>query len=124
MRPLITIVNDDAVFVRLINGLLREELAVNTLLLQAGEVAHESIKQEMPGLIVLDVSIDHPTNSWHLVDLLMLDPATATIPVILCSVADEALQLRLAKLEAAKYCVIHKPFQLDELLAQIRSALA
>jgi CheY-like chemotaxis protein len=121
--PLVAIVNDDVAFVRLLDTLLREEEGVTTLLLHVGEIAHESIKQQQPNLVVLDIGADVTSVSWHMIDLLMLDPATCAIPVIVCSAANEFLQERRAKLEATGYRIIEKPFNLDELLSHVRALL-
>jgi CheY-like chemotaxis protein len=122
-RPLVAIVNDEAIFVRLLDNVLRDEGDLDTLLLHVGEVAHESLKQQQPDLIILDISNDQPDVSWQMVDLLMLDPATTSIPLVLCSAPNELLRDREEKLRFPNYRVIEKPFQLDELLRQVRALL-
>jgi CheY-like chemotaxis protein len=123
-RPLVAIVNNEAVFVRLLDNLLRGEGAFDTLLLHVGEVAYESIKQQQPDLIILDISSEQPDVSWQMVDLLMLDPATAATPTLLCCVPNELLREREEKLRLPNYRVIEKPFQLDELLRHVRALLS
>jgi CheY-like chemotaxis protein len=121
-RPLVAIVNDEAVFAQLLDTVLHDE-GYDTLLLQAGEVAYASIKQQSPRAILLDINIDTPQTSWRFVDLLLLDPQTATIPLIICAVADQTLRDRTPKLRAAGYTVIEKPFPLGEVLEQVRAAI-
>src|SRR6266508_5438477 len=82
--PLVAIVNNDAAFAGLLDTLLRDD-GCATLLQQIGDLAYESIKQQPPRLIILDISSEVPHESWRVVDLLLLDPATATIPVIVCA---------------------------------------
>src|SRR5436190_17478833 len=77
-----------------------------TLLQQVGDIAYESIKQQQPRMVILDIGTEIPHESWRVVDLLRLDPATAAIPVIVCSVVDQALRERLPKLQAAGYAVL------------------
>jgi two-component system response regulator MtrA len=118
--PLVTIVNNDAAFAGLLETLLRDE-GYDTLLQQIGDLAYESIKQQQPRMIILDISSEDPQESWRVVDLLRLDPATATIPVIVCTAADQALRDRTSKLQAAGYALLEKPFTLSELLDKVRT---
>jgi CheY-like chemotaxis protein len=121
-RSVVAIVNDEAVFVHLLDSVLRDE-GWDTLLLQAGEVAYASIKQQPPHAILLDINSDAPQTSWQFVDLLLLDPQTASIPLIICAVADQTLRDRKPKLQAAGYRIIEKPFPLSEVLEQVRAAI-
>jgi len=61
--------------------------------------------------------------SWKLVDLLMLNPDTEAIPLIVCSAADQILEDRRAKLQAAQCAIVEKPFHLNELMDAIRTLL-
>jgi DNA-binding response OmpR family regulator len=121
-RSVVAIVNDEAVFVRLLDSVLRDE-GWDTLLLQAGEVAYTSIKQQPPHAILLDINSDAPQTSWQFVDLLRLDPQTASIPLIICAVADQTLRDRKPKLQLAGYRIIEKPFPISEVLEQVRAAI-
>ena len=121
-RPLVAVVNDEAVFAQLLDAVLHDE-GYDTLLLQAGEVAYASIKQHSPRAILLDISIDTPQTSWRFVDLLLLDPQTAGIPLIICTVANQTLRDRTPKLHTAGYMIVEKPFPLGEVLEQVRAAI-
>jgi CheY-like chemotaxis protein len=121
-RPVVAVVNDDAAFVRLLDTILHDA-GYDTLLLQAGEVAYASVKQHTPRVILLDINSDTPQTCWRFVDLLLLDPQTAGIPLIICSVADQTLRDRAPKLRAAGYTIIEKPFPLGEVLEQVRAAI-
>jgi CheY-like chemotaxis protein len=123
-RPLIAIVNDEAIFVRLLDTVLRDTADLDTLLLHVGAIAHESIKQQQPDLIILDISTEQPAVSWQLFDLLLIDPGTAAIPILLCSAPDELLRDRAEKLRLLDFRVIQKPFELDELLRHVRALLS
>jgi CheY-like chemotaxis protein len=103
-RSVVAIVNDEAVFVHLLDSVLRDE-GWDTLLLQAGEVAYASIKQQPPHAILLDINSDAPQTSWQFVDLLLLDPQTASIPLIICDVAilDMQMETRDAGLRVLKH---------------------
>ena len=119
-RPLVAIVNKDATFVQLLDTLLRNE-GYDTLLVEAGDIAHPTLKQQRPHVILLDIDIDAPAASWRVVDLLLLDPDTAQKPLIICSVANQTLAERADKLVAAGCTIVEKPFLIDELLTHIRA---
>lgn len=121
-QPLIAVVNDEVAFIRLLDALLRDE-GYATLLLQAGEIAYESIRQQRPDLVVLDVSNTQPEFSWKTVDLLTIDPATNEIPIIICTVADSIYRDRQAKLQALGHMLVEKPFVLAELVEHMHSLL-
>lgn len=119
VKRLIAAVNDDATFLHLLDTLLSNE-GYETLLLQAGQIAYETIKAKQPRLVIIDIDLQHPFNSWRLVELLTLDPETTQIPFILCTVADQELRNRVARLNGQNTAVIEKPFRIDELLGHVR----
>jgi DNA-binding response OmpR family regulator len=121
-RPLVAVVNDEAVFAQLLDAVLHDE-GYDTLLLQTGEVAYTNIKQRLLRAILLDINVDTPQTSWRFVDLLLLDPQTAGIPLIICAVADQTLRDRTPKLRAAGCTIIEKPFRLSEVVEQVRAAI-
>jgi hypothetical protein len=70
-QPLIAVINNDAAFAHLLDATLRDE-GYDTLLLEGGDITCDSIKHRRPTLIILDIDLDAPTDSWRLVDLLAL----------------------------------------------------
>jgi two-component system, OmpR family, response regulator MtrA len=121
-RPLVAVVNDEAVFAQLLDAVLRDE-GYDTVLLQTGEVAYTNIKQQPLRAILLDINTDTPQTSWRFVDLLLLDPQTTGIPLIICAAADQTLRDRTPKLRAAGCTIIEKPFRLSEVVEQVRAAI-
>ena len=122
-RPLVAAINSDAAFLHLLQALLQDE-HFETLLIQTGEIALDTVKQSQPKLIILDIDSSTPDPSWKLVDLLTLDPETADIPLIICSVADETFSARRERLVAAGCQIIEKPFNINELMAAIQGLIA
>lgn len=121
-RPLVAVVNDEVAFVRVLNALLHD-LGYDSLLLQVGEVAYESLKQERPDLIILDISSSQADVSWRMLDLLTIDPATQGMPLIICTVPDEKYEQRAAQIAALGHHVIEKPFVIDLLAERIQERL-
>src|SRR5687767_666796 len=89
-----------------------------------GTTAYPKIVELQPSLVLLDIHMQEPEQGMTLLNLLRLDPQTSAIPVIICS-ADTRLLTEKAEQLAAHGClVLEKPFDLDELLAMVHSALA
>ncbi len=119
----IAVVNNDTAFLELMGELLGGE-GYRTLICKEGDKAYELVKERQPDLVVLDVRLDHPESGWTILELLRLDPATARIPVIVCSADIHCLHEQTARLEQQGYRLMEKPLQLDALLASIDALLA
>jgi CheY-like chemotaxis protein len=61
-----------------------------------------------------------PAPNWQVVDQVLDDPATANIPLLICSGSLEELQPRAAWLEARSYDTLLKPFRAAALLVQVQ----
>jgi DNA-binding response OmpR family regulator len=121
-KQFIAAVNDDATFLHLLDTLLERE-GYERLLLQAGQIAYETIKDKQPALVIIDIDIERPQNSWRLVELLTLDPETTNIPFILCVVASQELHQRITRFNTQNTRIIEKPFRIDELLEHIEQLM-
>jgi DNA-binding response OmpR family regulator len=73
--------------------------------------------------VILDIWMETPEAGWQLLELLRLDPATATLPVLVCSADVVFLRAKEAQLLAEGYGVLVKPFGLDALLARVAALL-
>jgi len=119
---LIAVINDDAVFLKLMRDLLSDE--GYQVVSRSGETsAYGLIKQEMPDLVILDIRIEHPESGWLTLDLIRLDPTTTRIPVLVCSADARQLREKAARLSEMRCDTIEKPFDLDDLLARVRDIL-
>ncbi len=58
-QPLIAVVNNDTVFLSLMNDLLSEE-GYRTELITSGDKAYKEIRKLMPELVILDIVMDDP----------------------------------------------------------------
>lgn len=117
--PLIAVVNDDTVFLKLMHDLLTDE-GYDVALHIEGSSAYQLVKQEMPDLVILDIRIEHPEPGWVTLDLIRLDPSTTRIPVLVCSADARQLREKAARLREMRCDTIEKPFDLDDLLARVR----
>lgn len=120
--PLIAVVNDDTVFLKLMHDLLSDE-GYRVVLHIEGSSAYALIKQEMPDLVILDIRVEHPEPGWVTLDLIRLDPVTTRIPVLVCSADARQLREKAARLSEMRCETIEKPFDLDDLLTRVRDSL-
>jgi DNA-binding response OmpR family regulator len=123
-RIQIAVVNDDTAYLQLMHDLLEEDEGYTVSICKEAGDAYEFVKQSRPDLVILDIRVGHEENGWTILELLTLDPATRPIPVIVCSAAVNSLHEHDALLQQYDCEVLTKPFDLDVLLAKVKSALA
>jgi CheY-like chemotaxis protein len=119
-KPLIAVVNDDTIFLELMHDLLTSE-GYRTAIWKEGDTAYEMIKEHRPLLVVLDVRMERPDTGWMVLELMRLDPGTATIPVIICSADTERIRAKETYLREKGCAILEKPFLLEDLLVKVRS---
>ncbi len=119
---LIAVINDDTVFLKLMQDLLSDE-GYQVVVRIGGTSAYALIKQEMPDLVILDIRVEHPEPGWLTLDLIRFDPATTRIPVLVCSADSRQLREKAARLKDMRCEAIEKPFDLDDLLFRVRGIL-
>jgi CheY-like chemotaxis protein len=86
--------------------------------------AFADIKHARADLIILDLFLHGESKGWQQLDILTLDPATRSVPVIICSAAIASLGFAREKLVSLDVTVLEKPFDLDRLNAMVVSSLA
>lgn len=121
--PLIGVVNDDTVFLELIQELLEEE-GFKTFICKEGNNAYGVIKKHRPDLVVLDIRMEHPETGWQILEMLRLDPELAALPVIVCTADAPFLRAKELRLREMHCLGLEKPFNLSELLAKIAEMLS
>jgi CheY-like chemotaxis protein len=119
----VAIVNDDSTFIQLVGELLQER-GWETLELREGNSAFERFKVEQPDLVILDVRIEKPDTGWRVLNLLLLDPATRAIPVIMCSADWTELQAKEAWMAERGIGMLPRPFDIDDLYSAVDYAAA
>lgn len=121
-RPLIAIVEDDRATVEMLGDVLAMS-GYRTLPINRGELAYSAIRSAQPQLVLLDLWLEHQDAGSMAVGLLSIDPATAHIPIVLCSAQVATFRARNDQIFQKAAGVIEKPFAIEELLTTIRSAL-
>lgn len=83
-----------------------------------------AIKRVEPDLVILDHMIDDGAGSgWDLMRALRQDPATAALPIVVCTGAVHRVRDNLALLHQFGAALVLKPFDIDRLLGAISQAL-
>lgn len=119
MSQRIVIADDEPDINRLIAMILREYTVLRA---KRGDEALELIRQEMPDLAILDISMPGLTG-LEVAQALLTDPATASIPLILLSAYGQQREID-AGLATGVALYIVKPFDPEELLQSVEKLLA
>jgi CheY-like chemotaxis protein len=123
-RARIAVIDDDTVFVDLMHDLLANGEGYEVVSSSQWIQSYEFIKNAEPDLVILDLMMGREQTGWAVLQLLQEDPATAHIPVILCSAAEPALRQHACRLIGqAMVEVVPKPFDVDHLLGVIARLL-
>lgn len=116
----IAVIDDDAVFVDLMHDLLGDGEGFDVVSTGRWVQSFEFIKDSQPDLIILDLMLGRDQMGFGVLQLLREDPATSSIPVILCSAASTTLRESAVRLnEYRPVETVAKPFDVDHLLGTI-----
>jgi CheY-like chemotaxis protein len=121
-QPHIMVLNDDAIFLDVMNDLLTDE-GFRVTLVRESRKAYELVRADRPDLVMLDIRMGNELTGFELISLLTIDPVTHAIPLIVASADSQALREHEAQLANQNIGVLHKPFDLEDLLRVIREKL-
>jgi CheY-like chemotaxis protein len=119
----LVVVNNDETFIQLVSELL-EERGWECTALHEGNTAFETIKREQPDAVILDLRMEQPDTGWRVLNLLMLDPETRGIPVVMCSADWTELQAKADWMNERGVGVLPRPFDIDDLYAAVDAAVS
>ncbi len=115
-------INNDPAVLALFRDVLQE---AGDLVSLHASVDHDltQINALTSDLIGLDSMGAHEDDSWSLLQLLRMDPATTAIPIVLCTGAVREVEALEEHLMAMGVTVVLKPFNIDQLVDAIRTRL-
>jgi DNA-binding response OmpR family regulator len=76
-----------------------------------------------PDLVILDIVLGDQWTGLEFLERLKADPRTARVPIMVCTAASHLTDEIQAQLRAHDCLVIAKPFDLEELLAEVDDCL-
>ncbi len=114
-NPLLILVEDDEPSMYLMERYTRTS-GCRPLRTTTGENVLALARQERPAAILLDLLLPG-MSGWEVLEALRADPATRPIPVIICTILNEADRA----LEAGVPC-LHKPIYYQDFVTALRNA--
>ena len=84
----------------------------------------DAIHADPPDLIILDYMWAGDDGGWSMLQMLRMDRLTARTPIVLCTGAKREITELGDRLTEQNVRVVLKPFDIDELLGVITTALA
>lgn len=118
----IAVIDDDPLFAELVREALADREWEAVILHNPG-TAGTAVAQVQPDAILLDLRMDGCTSGWDILTLILGNPCSAHIPVILCSAAADELGAKEAWLKSRGIMVLSKPFDIDDLYDRLDRAL-
>ncbi len=118
----IVIVDDDPAIVQLLHTIL-SKAGYRTILVARGMDAYQVIHEQQPDLVILDLQLETPHAAGSVLNLMVADARTKTIPVIISSGDPMLLRETAGPLHSARVAALAKPFQIAELLELVRRSL-
>jgi cyclic di-GMP phosphodiesterase len=119
-QPVILVVEDDEANRLLLTHLLERE-GYRVVPVADGDAGYRSVAEHSPDLVLLDVGLPK-LDGYEVTRRLRLDPRTSTLPILLLTGRGSQEDV-VAGLDAGADDFVRKPFERNELLARIRSAL-
>lgn len=120
--PLIAVVEDDTDTHAFLAEVLTKA-GYRTLFWDRGAGTYEAIRQAQPHLIILDLWLEHREMGSMVLGMLMVDPATKAIPIIVCTAFQQLLGDQVTQLQDHGYPVLEKPYHVETLLAHVQTLL-
>ena len=81
------------------------------------------IERVKPDLVIVDFFFGVERQGWQMVQKLKMNRRTASIPIIVCTAADQAVRDIEGYLQAKNIALVPKPFDIDDLLIAVKQAL-
>jgi DNA-binding response OmpR family regulator len=122
MAVRILVINDTQEILELFDDLLSEEGYEVVLYSQAIQDTTE-IERIKPDLIIVDYIFGGERTGWQMVQKLRMRRSTAKIPLIICTAAIREVREIEGFLRMKAISLVPKPFDIDDLIEAVRTAL-
>jgi CheY-like chemotaxis protein len=120
------VINDDPVLLSVFRDLLEDEgylTTLDTFGVVSVDEQFSHIMETKPDVIVLDFLIGGEMLGWQFLQMLKMRRETVQVPVVVCTAAVNTVKELQAHLAEMCIGVVLKPFDIDQLIAEIKKAL-
>lgn len=119
----ILVVNDTQEILELFRMLLEEEEGHEVILSGFPFEQISDVEKIKPDLIILDFIFGDQKSGWQMLQMLKMQRSTSSIPVIVCTAALDAVREQEGYLVSKGVHVVYKPFDIDQLISNVRQLL-
>ena len=123
MKSRILVVNDTQEILELFRMLLEEEEGYDVVLSGFPIQQVKEIEHIKPDLIILDLVLGDEKTGMQMLQMLKMQRSTAAIPVLVCTAALQIVREQEGYLVSQGVHVVYKPFEIDDLLANVKQLL-
>jgi len=123
MNTRILVVNDTQEILELFRMLLEEEEGYDVVLSGFPIQQVKEIEHIKPDLIILDLVLGDEKSGMQMLQMLKMQRSTAAIPVLVCTAALQIVREQEGYLVSQGVHVVYKPFEIDDLLANVKQLL-
>ena len=123
MKSRILVVNDTQEILELFRMLLEEEEGYDVVLSGFPIQQIKEIEQIKPDLIILDLVLGDENTGMQMLQMLKMQQSTVAIPVLVCTAALKIVQEQEGYLVSQGVHVVYKPFEIDDLMANVKQLL-
>ena len=117
-KRVVVIGEDDEPIARLLRDAINDEAAYQAVIVPDGALVLETVRHVKADLLILDVMMPG-LNGLEVFDRVRADPDVQDMPVLFVTAASKDYERQFADRQIAD--VITKPFDLNDLLAKVRS---
>jgi len=123
MKARILVVNDTQEILELFRMILGEEEGYEVVLSGFPIQQVKEIELIKPDLIILDLVLGDEKTGMQMLQMLKMQRSTAAIPVLVCTAALQIVREQEGYLVSQGVHVVFKPFDIDDLLTNIKQLL-
>jgi CheY-like chemotaxis protein len=121
-RPLVLVVNDTQEILELFRDILIEE-GYDVVLNSFAPRDLDTLLKVDPDLVILDFMMGNEGSGWQLLQKMKMSRETSAIPVVVCTGAVQMVRELEGHLSAKNVGVVIKPFDIDDLVRTIETAM-
>jgi DNA-binding response OmpR family regulator len=123
MKARILVVNDTQEILELFRMILGEEEGYDVVLSGFPIQQIKEIELIKPDLIILDLVLGDEKTGMQMLQMLKMQRSTADIPVLVCTAALQIVREQEGYLVSQGVHVVFKPFDIDDLLTNVKQLL-